>query len=131
MKTRTVITLALAPALLAPLALSARSERPRPTPSPAARPVGEPVSCIPLSQVRESRVRDDWTIDFVSHGKRAWRNNLRSRCPGLRSANAITYKTSLSQLCSTDIVYVLETSPDPRRGPACSIGQFVPVELER
>jgi hypothetical protein len=132
MTKRTLIALALVPALLTPLALAARSERPRPEPSPAATPVGPPVSCIQLSQVNESKVRDDWTIDFVGHGNHAWRNNLRSRCSGLKIANAITYKTSLNQLCSTDIVYSLETTGgDLHRGPACSLGQFVPVELAR
>lgn len=131
MTKRNLIALALVPALLAPLALFARSERPQPEPSPAAQPMGAPVICIPLGQVNDTRIRDDWTIDFVSHGKRAWRNNLRSRCPGLRSANAITYKTSQSQLCTTDIVYVLENTGGLRRGPACNLGEFVPVELQR
>ena len=37
---------------------------------PPARVVGEPVSCIPLHQARESRVRDDRTIDFMRRGMR-------------------------------------------------------------
>lgn len=131
MHRRVWIAAAATALLLTPFALSARAERPRPVPSPAAKPNGPPVSCIPLAQVNETRVRDDWTIDFISHGKRGWRNNLRDRCPGLRAANAITYATSLSQLCTTDVVYTLEQTPGPRRGIACNLGQFVPVELER
>lgn len=124
----------LALMLVTPLALAAcNQEHPaeRPAVSPAARIVGEPVSCIPLSQFNETRVRDDWTIDFIASGGRAWRNTLTSRCPGLKAENAITYETSLSQLCNTDIVYVLETTGGPHRGPACNLGQFVPVRLER
>ena len=120
--------------ILTPLALAACTQQPpaeRPPVAPAARITGQPISCIPLAQINETRVRDAWTIDFISSGRRAWRNSLTSRCPGLRSNNAITYETSLSQLCSTDIVYVLETTPTPRRGAACSLGQFVPVELDR
>jgi hypothetical protein len=118
---------------LSVLALGACSqERPadRPAVSPAARVVGEPVSCIQLNQIRETRIRDDWTIDFIGNGDRVWRNTLTNRCPGLRAENAITYETSLTQLCNVDIVYVLQNfAGRPQRGPACSIGQFVPVEL--
>ena len=129
MNTRTCLALALAPLALAACA----QERPanRPAVSPAAQVTGPAESCIPLAQIRETRVRDDWTIDFISGGGRAWRNTLTSRCSGLRAANAITYETSLSQLCDTEIVYVLETAGGLHRGPACSLGKFVPVRLER
>jgi hypothetical protein len=114
-----------------PASLAAASDD-RPPPKPAAKPVGAPVNCIPLNQIRETRVRDDWTIDFVASGNRVWRNALTSRCPGLRADNAITYETSLNQLCSVDIVYRLQTfGGAPQRGPACSLGQFVPVRLEK
>jgi hypothetical protein len=103
----------------------------RPPVKPEADVVGPPQSCIPLNQIRETRVRDDWTIDFVSSGDRAWRNALTARCPGLKAENAITYETSLSQLCNTDIVYVLETAGGLHRGPSCSLGQFVPVKLKK
>ena len=87
---------------------------------------------MPLSQLRESRIRDDWTIDFIQSGNRAWRNTLPQRCPGLRSEDAFTYETSLSQLCSTDIIYVLQrTGGSLQRGAGCGLGTFVPVELER
>ena len=118
---------------LAPLALAGCTEegpRERPAVAPAAKVVGEPQSCVQLAQVRETRIRDDWTIDFIA-GNRVWRNTLTSRCPGLRSQNGFTYETSLSQLCSTDIIYVLETAGGLHRGPGCGLGQFVPVELEK
>lgn len=116
------------------LALGACSyERPaeRPPVSPAAKVIGEAQSCIPLHSIRETRIRDDWTIDFVGPGDKVWRNTLTSRCPTLKSENAITYETSLSQLCSTDIVYVLRTiGGNLERGPGCGLGPFVPVMLE-
>ena len=118
---------------LAPLALAGCTEtapRERPAVAPAAKVVGEPQSCVQLAQIRETRIRDDWTIDFIA-GNRVWRNTLTSRCPGLRSENGFTYETSLSQLCSTDIVYVLQTAGGLHRGPGCGLGQFVPVQLER
>ena len=69
--------------------------------------------------------------DFVGDG-RVWRNALPSRCPGLKSNNRFTYETSLSQLCSTDIIYLLETpAGDLHRGAACGLGQFAPVKLDK
>ena len=114
---------------LVPTTLAAASDS-RPVPQPPAQPTGAPVSCVPLAQVSETRIRDDWTIDFIGGGgNRVWRNSLTSRCSGLKAANAITYATSLSQLCNTDIVYVLETAGGLHRGGSCSLGQFVPVRL--
>lgn len=78
----------------------------------------------------ETIVRDDWTIDFVV-GSRVWRNTLPSRCPGLKVNRAFSYETSLSQLCSTDIIYVLENVGGLRRGAACGLNQFLPVTLAK
>ena len=97
---------------------------------PPATLVGEPVSCIPLQAIRESRVYDDRTIDFVMSGKRAYRNVLPHACPGLGFERRFAYETSLSQLCSTDIVTVLYQT-GPARGASCGLGQFQPVTLPR
>jgi hypothetical protein len=126
-----------APSLaVAGLALaSCMQERPaeRPPVSPAATVAGEPENCVSLSSFNETRIRDDWTIDFIrGPGNRAWRNTLPNRCNGLKSADAFTYETSLTQLCSTDIIYVLDRiGGDLQRGAGCGLGEFVPVELER
>jgi hypothetical protein len=129
MKLRTILMFALVP--LALTACSDQGPAKRAAVAPAAKVVGDPKCCVRLAEIRETRIRDDWTIDFIGGGDRVWRNTLTARCPGLRAANAITYKTSLSQLCSTDIVYVLETTGGVHRGPACGLGQFVPVKLEK
>jgi hypothetical protein len=100
----------------------------RPPVTPAATVIGAAQSCVSISQLSETRVRDDWTIDFVL-GNRVWRNALPSRCAGLKVNHAFGYETSLSQLCSTDIVYVLENVGGLRRGAACGLGEFVPVRL--
>jgi hypothetical protein len=130
MKARHGLLLIAAPAAFVGVVAGAAADN-RPAPRPAADVVGRPTSCIPLSHIRETRVRDDWTIDFVSSGNRVWRNALTMRCPGLKAANAITYQTSLTQLCDSDIVYVLETAGGLHRGPSCSLGQFVPVRLRK
>lgn len=94
----------------------------------AARPVGKAESCIPIVQIRESRVRDDSTIDFYTGGRRVYRNILPYSCPSLGFEKAFSFSTSLSQLCSTDIITVLHQGGGPMRGASCGLGQFQPVE---
>ena len=122
-----------APLALSQFALAACSAEPpaeRPPVGPAAAVTGPAQSCIQLTDARETRIRDDWTIDFVRGGKRAWRNTLPHRCSGLKFDDAFSYATSLSQLCSTDIIYPLQrTGGTLQRGAGCGLGQFVPVEL--
>ena len=96
---------------------------------PPATPAGKPESCISLSAIRETRVRDDRTIDFVMRGRnRVYRNTLPFSCPSLGFERRFGYQTSLSRLCSTDIITVLYASPN-QRGPSCGLGQFQPVIL--
>lgn len=92
----------------------------------AARPSGKAVNCIPLTQISESRVRDDKTIDFYMRDKQVYRNVLPNSCPSLGSEKRFSYKTSLSQLCSTDIITVL-IEPGISPGASCGLGQFQPV----
>ncbi|MCB2060947.1 MAG: hypothetical protein R3E09_04380 [Novosphingobium sp.] len=125
--------LALA-AASAPFALAGCTQEPpqRPPVSPAAKVVGEPRSCIPITQISSTRIRDDWTIDFIGTGSKVWRNTLPHRCNSLKSEDAFTYETSLSQLCNTDIIYVLQrVGGDLQRGAGCGLGKFVPVKLEK
>lgn len=99
---------------------------------PPGRITGEAVSCISVSQFSETRVRDDHTIDFLRNTRQGWRNTLPQGCPGLRSSNAFTYKVSTSQLCSVDIITVLDNVGGAlQRGASCGLGQFVPIELDR
>lgn len=102
----------------------------KPSRAPAARVVGEAVNCIPLAQIRTSRVHDDSTIDFDMGGRKLYRNTLLNSCPGLGFEASFTYETSLSQLCSVDIIYVLRnTGAMLQRGAGCGLGKFVPIEL--
>jgi hypothetical protein len=61
---------------------------------------------------------------------KVYRNTLPYSCPQLGFEERFLYKTSLSQLCSTDIITVLTSGgPDLSRGASCGLGQFQPVEL--
>ncbi|WP_017670414.1 hypothetical protein [Blastomonas sp. AAP53] len=97
---------------------------------PPAEVVGEPVSCINLSQIRSSEVRDDRTIDFVMSGGRVYRNELPQQCGSLGFDRAFTYSTSLTQLCNVDIITVLQNVGGGfNRGASCGLGEFTPVKL--
>ncbi|MEO0031336.1 MAG: hypothetical protein RIS94_1094 [Pseudomonadota bacterium] len=98
---------------------------------PVATAVGPAVSCIPLAQISESRVRDDWTIDFRVAGNRWYRNSLPNRCNSLGFEKAFSYATSLSQLCNTDIITVIATGAGGGARGSCGLGQFQPVTLAR
>lgn len=118
--------------LLVPATLLATAADSNRSNVPPARVTGQPVSCIRLAQFSDSRIRDDHTIDFLRNSRQGWRNTLPQRCSGLRSANAFTYKVSTGELCSVDIITVLDNvGGGLQRGGSCGLGQFVPIELER
>ena len=95
---------------------------------PAARVVGAAVSCLNTSQISDSVVRDDRTIDFRVTGGRHYRNTLPARCPELGFERRFAYTLHTPRLCSTDIITVLHTEG---RGASCGLGEFVPVEIDR
>ncbi len=100
---------------------------------PVATPTGEEAqSCIPLTSIRESRVRSNNVIDFRATGSKWYRNTLPNDCPSLGFEQRFAYKTSLSQLCSTDIITVLYSGGSGlQRGASCGLGKFEPVTIER
>ncbi len=94
----------------------------------AATPSGAPVDCVQINAIRETRVRDDRTIDFYMNGKQVYRNVLPQSCSQLGFEKAFSYETSLSKLCSVDIITVLyQGGGGPRRGASCGLGQFQPI----
>ena len=92
----------------------------------AARPSGRAVSCLQTTQIRETRVRDDQTIDFYLRNGRVYRNTLPQSCPQLGFERRFAYRTSINQLCSVDIITVLRLPPTGA-GPSCGLGEFQPV----
>ena len=97
---------------------------------PEATPDGKPVSCVQLSSINSTRVHGDSVIDFHMNGRKVYRNTLPLSCPSLGFEERFLYKTSTSQLCSVDIITVLQ-SPDLTQGPSCGLGQFQPVKLTK
>ena len=95
---------------------------------PEATPDGKPVSCVNLSNIRSTSVHGDSVIDFKMTGGKVFRNTLPMSCPSLGFEERFLYKTSIGQLCSVDIITVLQ-SPGLSQGPSCGLGQFQPVKL--
>lgn len=114
-------------AAMAPLMLGAVKDK---RAIPDATPDGKPVSCIPLNAIDSTQVHGDWVIDFHMRGGKVYRNTLPDSCPGLGFEERFAYKTSINQLCSTDIITVLYSSP-PQPGPSCGLGEFQPVTLAK
>ena len=90
---------------------------------------GPPEQCISLQRIDHSEIVDDQNILFYMKGDEVYRNYLPHDCPGLSTHDAFMYRTSLSQLCSLDIVTVLMRmgfngfTP----GASCGLGMFYPV----
>lgn len=96
---------------------------------PAVKTLGEPESCILISQIRETRVRSDQVIDFEMRGDKVYRSVLPNTCPRLGFERSFTYSTSINQLCKQDIIRVLEqVGGTVQPGAGCGLSEFVPVE---
>ena len=93
--------------------------------APAVEVLGEPVSCILVSRIRNTVVHDDYTIDFQLIGGDTYRNTLPHRCPSLGFEESFAYEVSTDSLCAVDTISVIQRGA--RRGPHCGLGQFVPV----
>jgi hypothetical protein len=98
------------------------------TPAPV-RAVGEPKNCLNISQIRSTKVIDNNIIDFHMVGGKIYRNTLPQRCPGLKFEGRFSYRTSINQLCSVDIVHVLhDQGGQLYEGAGCGLGKFQQIE---
>lgn len=91
--------------------------------------VGEPIDCINPRLIRSTHVRDDQTIDFEMSGNTIYRNTLPYKCSSLGFEERFAYKLSTSQLCSVDIITVLQSfGGGLSQGPSCGLGKFQKME---
>ena len=89
-------------------------------PAPAAT---DTRNCLQLSQIRQTDVRNDRTIDFTLRDGSVWRNTLPFRCLQLGFERAFSYQTSISQLCRQDLINVIQQTGN-QRGASCGLGEF-------
>ena len=93
--------------------------------APAAEIVGEPVRCIQTGRIDNTRVHDDYTIDFEMLGGDIYRNTLPNGCPQLGFDRRFAYELTTNRLCSNDTITVLQSGGG--RGVTCGLGEFVPI----
>ena len=97
----------------------------------AAEPSEEPQRCLRLTEISSVTVLNNKQILFEASHKRYYLNTLPHGCPGLRRNSPIMYRTSLDQLCSVDVITVLDSAWGGfMPGASCGLGKFVPVDEE-
>jgi hypothetical protein len=93
------------------------------------RAVGEPKSCVTISQIRSTKVIDSRNIDFRMAGGKTYRTTLPQSCPSLKFEDRFSYRSSINQLCSVDIVHVLHDQGGRLyEGAGCGLGKFQQIE---
>lgn len=86
-------------------------------------PVGT-ANCIPLSQVRSSRIIDPTAIIYEITSNRLYVNQpAGGRCTGLRKDRALVTRITTGNLCNLDLVTVIDP-PSPIQYGACPLGTF-------
>ena len=91
----------------------------------------EPVNCVTVNRIKQTRIVDDNNILFFMRGGEVYRNYMPRRCPRLKRENSFTYDVRTNSLCNVDIIYVLERfGSSLRRGMACGLGMFYAVTKE-
>ena len=93
------------------------------------RVAGEPVNCISLNRVRSSQIIDDTAILYEA-GSTIYVNRPRSGRESLDRWDTLVTKLFTSQLCSTDVVHLFDTSSRIQTG-FVFLGEFVPYERVR
>ena len=98
-------------------------------PEPEIRSVGEPKNCVNTQQIHSTKIINERTIDFKMAGGKTYRNVMAYSCPGLKFEEKFLYKTSTSQLCSVDIIHVLNNyGGSLQQGAGCGLGKFQQIE---
>ena len=83
---------------------------------------GDVVTCLPLTQVRDSDPVDDNAILFELRNGDMYLNELRGQCIGLMRNDRYSYKTTQNQICSGDILTVANPVGTPVG--SCGLGAF-------
>jgi len=110
--------------LLLPLLLI--TALPAAPPATARETPGTVKACLPIAQIRGSKVVNGQTIDFSLRDGSVWRSTLPGgQCGQLGFERAFSYETSISQLCKQDVITVLQNMGGLMPGARCGLGEFV------
>ena len=95
----------------------------------AGRVAGEPVDCVSLSRVRNSRIIEGTAI-LYDEGSTIYVNRPRSGAEELSSWDTQVSRTLGDRLCSTDTVRMVDPSTGFLQG-IVFLGEFVPYRRAR
>jgi hypothetical protein len=87
--------------------------------------------CVRINDIEKIDIVDADTLVFRMRRGKVYKNELPHRCPGLRSNDTLMYRSSVGQLCSVDVVTILEDwgfgfAP----GASCGLGMFEPITAQ-
>ncbi len=87
--------------------------------------------CIDTRRISNTQIIDNQNILFHMRDRTIYHNELPRRCSGLRRGKTISYRTSISRLCSNDFITLLDNfGMGMSRGPSCGLGKFRPISKE-
>jgi hypothetical protein len=99
----------------------------------AAEDYVESERCLSTYAYRSVEVLDDRNVLFKGPGDRAWINQLRHRCIGLRRNDALQFELRDNRLCELDSFESVDTlfRVWSRTSATCTLGKFQPVTPEQ
>ena len=87
--------------------------------------------CIDSRRISSTQIIDQQNILFTMRDRTIYHNELPRKCPGLRRGKTFSYRTTISRLCNTDSITLLDTfGMGMTRGPSCGLGKFRPITQE-
>jgi hypothetical protein len=93
----------------------------------------ETVRCLSTHAYRSVEVLDNQNVLFKGPGDRAWLNQLRHPCVGLRPRDTLQFRLRDNRVCDMDTFEAVDTFLRvwSRTSAMCSLGQFQPVTPEQ
>ncbi|HEX7063287.1 MAG TPA: hypothetical protein VF200_15045 [Woeseiaceae bacterium] len=86
------------------------------------------IHCVSIRGIDAIDIVDARNLVFRMRNGDVYRNRLPRQCPGLRRNGTLMYRSSVGQLCSIDIITVLENrSFGFFPGASCGLGMFEPI----
>lgn len=94
---------------------------------------GQTQRCLSTYHYNSVEILDDQHVLFKGTGDRAWLNQLRSRCLGLRPNSTPVFRLRDSQVCDLDTFQGVDSMFGvlSRATATCSLGTFTPVTREQ
>lgn len=83
--------------------------------------------CLSSVSFNDVDIVNEHRVIFRGVGARAWLNDLRHRCPGLRRGDTLAIEQRDSRACEFDTVTVIDEFNLERKGATCTLGVFKPI----